>query len=244
MSFEDNVEYSESGNPIIRHKEKQRDFEPAIGDEKLIETIGDHVEKHIGKIDTVWHEIVSDLIHVDIYYVKPTRKFNFHALVTAGMSSKPMKTPEDVKGEEYAELLVLLPPEWKISEQDFKNEEFYWPIRQLKILARLPHEYDTWLSYGHSIPNGNPPAPFASNTKFNTILLIPSISLGKEFFTLKVNESKTIYFYALVPLYQEEVDFKLKKGVDALMDIFDKEGISDVINLNRKNTCLKRFGLF
>ena len=31
--------------------------------------------------------------------------------------------------------------------------ERFWPIQMLKFLARFPHEYKTWLGWGHTIPN-------------------------------------------------------------------------------------------
>ncbi len=48
----------------------------------------------------------------------------------------------------YAELMIDLPPEWLVQDDDENN---YWPIRWLKILARLPIDSDTWLGYGHTI---------------------------------------------------------------------------------------------
>jgi hypothetical protein len=39
------------------------------------------------------------------------------------------------------------------------------------------------------------------------------------------------------------MDFKLKKGTDALIDRFEEYNVSDVVDINRKNTCAKK-GLF
>jgi hypothetical protein len=75
------------------------------------------------------------------------------------------------------------------------------------------------------------------------MLLLPSLSLGNEFFELKIDDKKKINFYCLYPLYKEEMDFKLKKGTDALIDRFEEYNVSDVVDINRKNTCAKK-GLF
>ena len=32
-----------------------------------------------------------------------------------------------------------------------KDEKWYWPIRLLKSLARLPIASDTWLGFGHTM---------------------------------------------------------------------------------------------
>ena len=239
------MEKSESGSPIYRYKETdQRAFEGASG-EPSIEEISNHIEKHVGDIHMVFHEIVSDQVHIDVHWVKPSEQRPFHTLVTSGMSDKPMQTPDDVDGFAHAELSICLPKTWRISEENFKEEENYWPVRWLKLLARFPHEYNTWLSYGHTIPNGDPAAPFVNTTELNTMVLLPSIVLGEDFHSLEL-KSKTINFYSIVPLYAEEVSLKMKKGVDALFDGFDKLGVTDILDLDRPNTVKRkrRFGLF
>lgn len=239
------MEKSESGSPIYRYENVQpKEFEPATGDSS-IEDISNHIEKYVGKIETVFHEIISDLVHIDIHWVKPTKERPFHTLITSGMSDKPMTTPEDVEDAEFAELCICLPEEWKISEKDFEDEKNYWPIRWLKYMARFPHEYDTWLGWGHTLPNGDPAEPFAENTELNTMLLLPTIVFDEGFHELKLKE-KSINFYSLIPLYNEEVELKMRKGVEALFDGFDKYGVTDILDIHRANTAKKKkwFGLF
>jgi len=235
----------ESVSPVYRYEGSDKnDFEGPGGDSSMDE-ISEHIEKHVGEIHMVFHELISDQVHIDVHWVKPTKERPYHTLVTSGMSDKPMSTPEGVEGCDYTELSICLPEDWKVSEEDFKDETYYWPIRWLKTLARFPHEYNTWLGYGHTVPNGDPPAPFADNTELTTMVLLPTILFGEEFFTLSL-ENKTINFFSLVPLYTEEADLKLKKGVEALFDGFDKYEVSDIVQIDRPNTVgkKKRFGLF
>ena len=49
-------------------------------------------------------------------------------------------------------------------DPDFETPGGYWPYRMLKELARLPHEFDTFLWKGHTVPNGDPPQPYGPNT--------------------------------------------------------------------------------
>ncbi len=232
-------EKSESGAPIYRYNEAdKREFEGPSGDSSIDE-ISNHIEQYVGEIHMVFHEIVSELVHIDVHWVKPTPERPYHTLVTSGMSDQPMNTPEGVEGCRYAELSICLPEDWKISEEDFQDEDNYWPVRWLKMLARFPHSYNTWLSYGHTIPNGDPAEPFTSNTELNTMVLLPSVMFDQGFHTLQL-ENKEIDFYALVPLYSEEVELKLKKGVDALFDGFDEHAVSDVVELDRPNTARKK----
>jgi hypothetical protein len=110
------------------------------------------------------------------------------------------------------------------------NPVRYWPVRQLKMLARLPHEYQTWLWLGHTVPNGDPPEPFAPSTGLCCSLLTLPLSLPRDFVTLKAHRSKTIVFFTLIPLYQEEMELKLQKGTDELLNRFAKARINDVID--------------
>jgi hypothetical protein len=232
------VENTPSGTPIYRHEARSKPIEAAV-DSPDIEKIEQHIEKHIGKIETVYHELVSDLVHIDVFFIKPTPQRNFITLVTSGMSHRPMKAPPQAEKFQYAELLICLPPDWPLTDEALKDEKYYWPIRQLKMLARFPHEYDTWLWYGHTIPNGDPPQPFASNTELSGIIIAPPLLSPREFFTLKIEESKTIYFFSILPLHTDEMNTKLKKGSDDLFEHFDKNGVNELLNIHRPSVYKK-----
>lgn len=239
------MEKSESGSPIYRYSENDRKgFEFPTGNQS-VEEISEHIERYVGKIEMVLHELVSDKVHIDVHWVKPTKERPFHTLITSGMSDKPMNTPPQVEGYDYAELCICLPEEWKISEEAFKDENFYWPIEWLKYLARFPHEFNTWLALGHTIPNGDPAEPFVEGTLLNTMLLLPTVVFDDAFRTLEL-KNKSINFYSLIPIYAEEVNLKLRKGVDSLYHGFDKYGVNDVLDLNRENTAKRKklFGIF
>jgi hypothetical protein len=231
-----------SGSPIYQHRDALP-WAPPQGEE-FIEQISDHIEKHLGPVETVFHELISDKVHVDVHFVKPTTDFPYVRLITSGMSDLPMKTPDDDRIPKHAELLVTLPADWRLTQGDLQDERWYWPVRLLKVLARLPHEYETWLGWGHTVPNCDPPAAYASNTKFSGALIVPSVTVPEAFHTLSIPDVKTITFYAVVPLYESEMNLKLRSGLNALLDRFDKHGVSDIIDLGREDTAARRFGLW
>jgi len=233
------MEQSESGAPIFRHKGRERDFEFAIGDSENIERISGHIEKYVGPVATVYHEMISDLVHIDIHIVEPTPERNFYTLVTSGMSDRAMKIPhgyEGCEGLQYSELLICLPPEWPMSQDSWKDEANYWPIRTLKMLARFPHEYQTWLWIMHTIPNGDPSEPYAPNTQMCGAIILPPVTLPDEFQELKIDDEKTIHFHAVVPLHSDEMELKLRAGTDALFDGFEKSGVSELLDAGRESS--------
>jgi hypothetical protein len=239
MSVEDKDEKPESSH-ILRHRALVPDDAISPGDAALIDAIDHHVQQHIGSVDVVFDEIVSPYVHVDIHHVPPRPEQPFHVLVTSGMSEMPMMTPEPMEEYRYAEVLVCLPPEWPVTQEAFQDERNYWPIRALKRLARLPHEFSTWLGWGHTVPNGDPPQSFASNTELCGMLVLPSLSLPEEAFRMELSDGRTIHFWSLVPVHADEMALKLKKGTEALLPLFDRHGITDVIDPSRSSVVGRR----
>jgi ribosomal protein S27E len=225
---------------IMRHEARTRDFTLAIGDEEAIDAISRHIETHLGPIDSVFHEIISDLVHLDVYVVKPTAERPWVTFITSGMSSLPMTVPEGREEMRFAELIITLPEDWPLEQSVWEDENHYWPVRWLKTLARLPHEYETWLGFCHTVPNGDPPESLAESTDFCGFILLPPLSAPEGFRELQAGDEKTIHFYSIVPLYPEEMEFKVARGADALLERFEKYEIGDVVDLRRRNTCRRK----
>jgi hypothetical protein len=219
----------------------------SAGDSDVIERISEHVERHVGPITEVWHEIVSDDLHIDVHHVAPGSGCDFHVLVTSGMSARPMTVPSECEEFAYAEMVAVLPADWPISQEAFEDENNYWPVRLIKRLARYPHEHGSWLGFGHTIANeGDPPEAFAPSTKQNAVVILPPLSLAEDFASLETGVgAQTIRFWAAIPLYWEELQLKLQSGSDGLLAAFDKHRVGDVIDPARPNVARsKRFRLF
>jgi Suppressor of fused protein (SUFU) len=203
------------------------------GDTKLIESVDRHISRYVAPVGRVYHEIVSDDLHIDIHHVAPARRRPFHTLVTSGMSEMPMNTGADAAAWRFAELCVLLEPTWRLEPESFQEERWYWPLRLLKGLSRYPLAHDTWLGYGHSVATGDPPKPFAEDTDLCACALLPPLSLGVEFSRMRRSDGADTYFWSVMPIYANEMEFKLQHGADALMDAFDKAGITDIVSRDR-----------
>jgi hypothetical protein len=235
----DDQELSEGGSPIYRHEAVEREeLSYAPTNEARRKALEAHLDAHLGSNAGVWHELISDVVHIDILVYPPTDERNFFVLVTMGMSDLPMNAPPEMAAFQYAELMLCLPANWPMTQEAFEDENNFWPIHWLKRLARLPHEYNSWLSYGHTIPNGDPAEPFAPNTKLSGVVLLPPTQFGDEFDTVKLEGDEVMHLWAIIPLYDAEMDLKLKKGVEALFDGFDQHDVSELLNPQRPNTVL------
>lgn len=231
-----------SGAQIFNHGEPAP-FQPVFS-EICLEQISSHITAHLGPVDFVLHELVSDTVHIDVHIVKPTADYPWYRLVTSGMSDLPMTIPDGADAPAHAELVITLPADWRLSQENFNDESWYWPVRLIKQLALLPHKHATWLGFGHTVPNGDPAEPYAPNTHLCGAILIPPLTAPEAFESLVIDDGKIIRFYAVVPIHSGEMKLKLRKGSQALFERFDAKGVTEVVDIARPDVTRKRFGLF
>jgi len=235
---------------LFSKKEKEQEFPiPKMYTEEEMTVLEAHIAQHFGNFDNVFHEILSFDIHVDIAIIEPTDERNYYTLVTMGMGAHKMNVPKELAGYQLdrAELMICLPPNWKVhsdleivrdeeSENDPNSpahENWYWPTRWLKNLARLPINADTWLGYGHTIPNGPEVDPFAENTKLGCIMLIPPLQFNEQAQMCQMPDGSRVVFYQMLPLHADEMNYKLANDADILLDKFAKHTVmEDVLTLN------------
>ena len=210
----------------------RKNSEPEVYSEDEMSAIEQHIKNTFGEFENVFHELVSPDIHVDICVVPPSEERDYYTLVTMGMGAHRMNVPEELAEYklERAELAIALPGNWKLKREDLKNERWYWPIRLLKTLARLPIASDTWLGFGHTMDNEK---DFAKGTKLCAAILTgpQDTEDGSEVCILPSGEE--VNFYQVIPLYREELEYKMEHDADALLDKMN--GISFVVEPDRQD---------
>lgn len=200
-----------------------------------LQQIRSHVERHIGRIDRV---LPGDATAgtADVLYVRPVNSRPYHTLVTAGMSDVAMPVPADVDAPHRIELMMTLPESWKFAD---------WPVLYLQSLSRLPREKpDSWLGWGRTVPNGDPPQPVAPRTELCGVIVAPSLLVPIGFYELNL-DGERVAFYSAIPLYREELELQAREGMTALLERLVQNDINDVVDLKRRNVARKkRFGIF
>ena len=211
-----------------------RECHPGMYEQEDWDAVEAHMERYFGPCDNVFHEIMSPDIHVDIYIMKPTPQRNYYVLSTFGMGAHRMNVPEELaeKKLERAEIIVTLPPDWKVTES---GEEWYWPIRWLKILARLPINEEGWLGWGHTIANPDD-APFAENTKLCGLVLTEPQGFDEDAVCCPLPGGDEVNFYHMIPLTFEEMQFKLAHDAQTLLARFTPEQLA-VVDIHRESVC-------
>ena len=205
---------------------------PEVYTKEEMEAIEGHIQQYFGDFENVFHELASPDIHVDICVVQPSAERDYYTLVTMGMGAHRMNVPEELAEYklERAELAIALPKDWKLKQEDMRDERWYWPIRLLKTLARLPIASDTWLGFGHTMDKEE---DFAKDTKLCAAILTgpQDTEDGSEVCILPSGEE--VNFYQVIPLYRDELEYKLAHDADALLDKMN--GISFVVEPDRQD---------
>ena len=216
---------------LLKRKERKNEFEFYEQDE--LECIDEHIKTHFGDFANVFHELISPDIHLDIALIDPTPERNYYTLVTMGAGAHIMNLPQDAPQDELgrAEYLICLPPDWNIEDDD---ETWYWPIRWLKIMGRLPIEQNTWLGYGHTVPSGG---PVAENTNFRCMMLANPGNFDADAGECILPNGDWVNFYKIIPIYENEMEFKLENDADELIELLYEAEYLETVDIFRPSVC-------
>lgn len=230
--IDDDSEASHNAN-IINHEMPEENGYIPLAEVITLPLVEQHIETHFGLSPTVFHELVSEIIHIDLHIVPSTGERPWQTIVTSGMGDLAMTTPPETSSFNRAELLLRLSPEWPLDENSISNETHYWPLHLLKTLARLPHQLNTWFGSGHTIPLGEGTLP----SGFVGIILGPPHWAPESFSSTQLPDGSPLHFLSVIPLYQSEMDFKLTQGADALFEKLWNGGVWDLIQPGRPPVC-------
>ena len=207
--------------------------EPELYTDDEMSAIEQHINRTFGEFDYVFHELVSPDIHVDICMVPPAEERNYCTLVTMGMGAHLMNVPEELSDYrlERAELAIALPPEWKLDKESMNDERWYWPVRLLKDMARLPILSDTWLGWGHTMDNQK---HFSEDTGLCVAILVGLQNVKDDCCFCPLPDGSEVNFYQVIPLYRQELEYKLEHDAGALIE--QMEDVDFVVYPNRPNS--------
>lgn len=191
----------------------------------------------------VYRETNPEFLQVDVFVMKAPTKADFHVLYTTGMSALPMTLPQEFLPQyrdlERAELLLLLPAEWDIltgyeTDADVPDA-LWWPVTLMKYLARFPHEYKTWLGWGHTLPNSADYVPYDSSTELCGAMLG---ALQEQISVFRTEDDTQINLYTVMPLYREEMAYRQTAGAEALLArLAALKGYGMIVFPDRPNVC-------
>ncbi len=224
-----NRNISPGGSEIVSYDDEQADgtrvIQPPPGWRQGLEQ---HLLRHLGDF-RVYHEIVSDLIHLDLAIFEPSAERPYYTAITMGVSDAPLNVPPDLRDYRHQELMLYLPPSWDLDFEE-SGERSWWPFRMLKKLGRFLHQHDTFFAPGHSV-TGDDADPFIAGSKLSAVMLLPPFE-PDAFDTLEIAGAPCRFLW-VAPITANECEYKLEHGADALMTRLRQAGISPLIDPNR-----------
>lgn len=194
-----------------------------------------------GREYMVVQENTSENIMVDLNVLMPSEEERYYLIYTTGMSNYAMKLPKELQNREelkYAELFMFLPDTWKLEQitsmtRRGKSSEL-WPLSLLRYLAKLPYEYQTFFGWGDTISNGPRYSPFSKKAKMGGVVLFQS---EDELGSLRTGDGTVINLFMVVPVYREEIEYKVKYGIEALNERFTQNRFQAIFDSDRPNYC-------
>ena len=244
--FRDCEEYLEE-EKVMQIDLKER--EKIIREETPLPTDDDilgHVKVHIDQYFGVYAQILTDHSNpeypIEITIIPPRLEHDYYTLVTVGLSLHQMHFSEERREEnlERAELLINLPPDWKLTKDALKDETWYWPIRMMLATAYFSIEDpNVCLESRATLMEGEDGVPFAEGTDLRGEILFWPGPFGQDAFACRLPGGEEVNFYQVIPLYREELQYKLEHGADALLDLCSDESL-EVIDPHRLNVVTDR----
>ena len=237
---------AESGEAFIVHRDKNGEIirreeggeeapqrEPELYTEDETAAITAHIEKYYGKIKTISHDNNPGGVSADICIIPPSIERDYYTLVTCGLGAHVMDLPEELKDSDMsrAELMICLPKDWKISDG---GDVWQWPANVLRWIAEIASEPETWIGWGHTIGGGR---AFSRDTELCAAFLAAPQNVKKEAFRAALPNGEKVCFYLVIPIYQEELDYKIAHSADGLSSRLADAGASFVVDPQRPNTC-------
>ena len=210
--------------------------------EEHSEWIAEHVKSHFPDAEIkVFHEFLSLDFKLHIYFIN-SKDLIYNILLTCGMSSLEMNVPEFVEERDdyrFAELMMFIPKDIEFNEVYSGENKNDYIIKMLKLSGKFPHQYDTWLSIGHTIRNSEDLESYGADTKFVGGVILPSATFDEDFTEITRN-GRIINIYSFFPLYENELLYKVENGYTALLDLIIENNCLEILDNNRQDITIKK----
>lgn len=178
---------------------------------------------------------------IDLLLISTVKRSPIQLLMTCGLSTYKQPVPDKYKTLQHIELYFCLPSYWDLKAED--NPSMYWVKPWIQKLARYLVDKGTWYGVGHTFPNGNPSVAISPTMLQNYFLLNTPTYFSEELQPLELTD-KTIEFLAIVPIFEDELDYKMGKGTYKLQKKFFDKNITELLDDYRMSTLKNKWRVF
>ncbi|MCA9284639.1 MAG: suppressor of fused domain protein [Phycisphaerales bacterium] len=191
-------------------KPAQRDVKQSFdqGDPELVDAVSGFIDSTFGSGGSVFHEVASSLVHIDLWFVPPGRERPWITVLTSGMAEKPLPSHPDFRGPSRVELVLALSADWPLDPAAWRQERNWWPMRMLKEICRYPHGCGMPVGVGHTL---EVPALSGNQFGFHAVLLVPPKVFGGAMPAFPLR-GEQVCFLSPVPIFEDELHFARTAG--------------------------------
>ena len=189
-----------------------------------------YIRDAFGHIGRMFYDAGGEGFRVDVAVSEPSEERDFYTLTTVGMGAHRMDVPAELaeKNQSFAELTMLLPPEW-----DLMNDT--WPFRVLKETARRPFAEFAHISAGNAYRG-----VMMEGSGFYGVLVLPATTFGGRPTRLMVPGGRIINFYLLLPIYEDEWVYIVRHQDSYAFWTMYAERVGSVVVDPERESCLSR----
>ena len=188
-----------------------------------------YIRDAFGHIGRMFYDAGGEGFRVDVAVSEPAAAHDFYTLTTVGMGAHRMDVPAELaeKNQSFAELTMLLPSDW-----DLMNET--WPFRVLQETARRPFAEFEHISVGNAYRGA-----MMEGSGFHGVLVIPATTFDGRPTRLIVPGGKIINFYLLLPIYEEEWNYIVRRQDSYAFWALYAERVGSVVVDPERGSCVR-----
>ena len=186
---------------------------------------------------------ISEISHNgELYFLLDLKQEKgVQVLITSDFQEYQMPIPEKLKGYEFGQLYFCIPEYWDLTDPE--NPEIRWLFEWLNRITTYTINNNTWLGDGHTYNCTKHGKQLSTTIRQDHLFISNPIFLEDELTPVEL-EDKTIHFWALIPIFGDEMDYKQGKGTVKLKKKFLIKGITEKLDEYRQTSLKTRWNFF
>lgn len=154
---------------------------------------------------------------------------------TDGLWKYTMPVAPKYAGKEHIELCICVENDW-----DLNDEDHQWPVEKLIWLGEFMLHKKSWFGAGHTIPNGEPPAPLSISVTQDHFFLDDATLMHKQFNPFYIDET-LVHFLFVIPITKDELAYKQKTSTFNFKKKLASKNVHEVIEEFRPSSVIKKW---
>ncbi|TNE55807.1 MAG: suppressor of fused domain protein [Bacteroidetes bacterium] len=198
------------------------------------------ITARLGAVQVV-KELSTSVGPVELLRIPVQKRSKVELLMTCGLSNYKMPVLPKHEGREHVELYFCLPAYWDLD--DVENPRMNWVMDWIQKLVLHVIEKETWYGTGHTIPAGNPPVELSEGMKQRYFFLCDPSFMQEELTSLELGDRK-VHFLAILPIFDDEFDYKIGKGTYKLLQRLERQGVTELLDDFRGTVLRSKWRVF